>query len=174
MSDNPKALYPLDASLTLAESAPKWLAEHQHYIQPNTVKGYRNALEILIPSFPEIPVKSISIDHIRTYQKERNAKAGACMIISELSVLQMILKEAGEWSRLREFYKPLRVPRRGAGHSLTQEEEGRQVKSSVRELSPSPCPKINKAPVVPATNSLPAGFSSTFTFTGGFYVIGNA
>jgi hypothetical protein len=44
-----------------------------------------------------------------------------------------------------------------------QREEARvQVKTSVRELSPSTRPKINKAPV----------FSSSFTFTGGFYVTG--
>ena len=30
--------YPLDASLTFAAAAPKWLDAHQQYIRPNTLK----------------------------------------------------------------------------------------------------------------------------------------
>jgi hypothetical protein len=53
----------------------------------------------------------------------RSQVAVPSVINQELCNLQTILKQAGEWARLREFYKPLPVPRRGAGHSLTQEEE---------------------------------------------------
>jgi integrase len=116
-------LYPLDASLTLAEAAPKWLAAHQQYIRPNTLKGYRNSIRLLTSSLGAVLLKEMSIDHIREYQAQRSKKAGPCLVNSELIVLSQVLKQAGEWTRLREFYKPLRVPTRGAGHSLTQEEE---------------------------------------------------
>jgi integrase len=118
-------LYPLDASLTLAEAAPKWLAGHQQFIQPNTLKGYRNSIRLLTASLGEVLLKDISIEQIRRYQAQRSNKTGSYLVNGEISVLQMILKHAGEWSRIREFYKPLRVPSRGAGHSLTQEEETR-------------------------------------------------
>lgn len=118
-------LYPLDASLTLTEAAPKWLAGHQQFIQPNTLKGYRNSIRLLTASLGEVLLKDISIDHIRRYQAQRSKRTGSYLVNGELSVLQMILKHAGEWSRINEFYKPLRVPARGAGHSLTQEEETR-------------------------------------------------
>src|ERR1700678_121676 len=118
-------LYPLDASLTLAEAGPKWLAGHQQYIQPNTLKGYRNSIRLLTASLGELLLKDVSIDHIRAYQAQRSNRAGSYLINSELSVLQMILKHAGQWSRIKEFYKPFRVPARGAGHTLTQQQEQR-------------------------------------------------
>jgi integrase len=47
------------------------------------------------------------------------------LVNCELGVLQMILKQAGEWKRIEEFYKPLSVPRRGAGHSISSQQESR-------------------------------------------------
>jgi integrase len=120
-----QSIYPLDSSLTLAVAAPKWLAAHQQYIQPNTLKNYRNSIRLLTASLGEMRLKDIRIDYIRAYQAQRSMKAGSHLVNGELGVLQMILKQAGEWSRIKEFYKPLRVPTRGAGHSLTQEEEAR-------------------------------------------------
>ena len=35
----------------------------------------------------------------------------------------MILKECGEWDRIKKFYKPMRVPKRRGGHSISGEEE---------------------------------------------------
>lgn len=69
--------YPLDASLTLAEAGPKWLAGHQQYIQPNTLKGYRNSIRLLTAAMGELTLKDISSDHIRTYQAQRSKKAGS-------------------------------------------------------------------------------------------------
>ena len=117
--------YPLDASLTFAAAAPKWLDAHQQYIRPNTLRNYRACIKFLGASLGEVLLKDVRIDHIRAYQTERAKKAGSHLVNGELCVLQMILKQAGEWKRIAEFYKPLRVPTRGAGHSLTGEEEGR-------------------------------------------------
>ena len=49
--------------------------------------------------------------------------AGTYLINGELSVLQMIMKECGEWDRIKPFYKPMRVPKRRGGHSISGEEE---------------------------------------------------
>jgi integrase len=116
---------PLDASLTLADAAPKWLDQHQHYIRPNTIRNYIGAIKKLTESMGGTVLKDVAISQIRAYQVERVKTAGPYLINCELSVLQMILKESGQWKHIAEFYKPMRVPRRKAGHSLTQEEEQR-------------------------------------------------
>jgi integrase len=122
-ADNPRSNYPLDSSLTLAAAAPKWLASHHQYIRPNTIRNYRNAIRLLTESLGDILVKDVQIGHIRAYQAERGRKAGCYLINGEMSVLQMIMKEAGEWSRVKEFYKPMRVPKRRGGHSISSDEE---------------------------------------------------
>ena len=117
--------YPLDASLTLAEAAPKWLEEHSRFLKPNTIRGYKVALKPLHAFMGTLRLDEIDIGHFRQYQVARGDRAGCHVINGELGVLQMILREAGEWKRIVEFYKPIPVPTRGAGHSLTKEEEAR-------------------------------------------------
>ena len=95
-------LYPLDASLTLSAAAPQWLSAHQQYIQPNTLRNYRSSICLLTAAMGEVLLKDISIEHIRTYQAQRSKNAGSYLVNGEVSVLQMILKHAGEWSRIRE------------------------------------------------------------------------
>ena len=116
-------MYPLDASLTLAEAGPKWLEQHTRYIKPNTLRNYRACIKLLTAFIGDTPLKDIQIGHIRAYQTQRDKKAGCYLLNSEISVLQMILKEAGEWKRISEFYKPMRVPKRRGGHSISAEEE---------------------------------------------------
>jgi integrase len=116
-------MYPLDASLTLAEAGPKWLEQHTRYIKPNTLRNYRACIKLLTAFIGDPLVKDIDIGHIRAYQTERSAKAGHYLINGELSVLQMILKECGEWDRIKKFYKPMRVPKRRGGHSISADEE---------------------------------------------------
>jgi hypothetical protein len=88
-------IYPLDASLTLADAAPKWLEQHSRYIRPNTIRSYVGAIKKLIEVMGSALLKDIDISQIRAYQFERVKKAGPYLINGELRVLQMILKEAG-------------------------------------------------------------------------------
>jgi hypothetical protein len=116
-------LFPLDASLTLAEAGPKWLQEHQRYIKPNTLRNYTATLTVLRANLGDITVKDIHIGHIRAYQAERGKSVGAYQLNGEVSVLQMILKEARCWKPKADLYRPLKVPKRRAGHSISAEEE---------------------------------------------------
>jgi integrase len=119
-------LYPLDASLTLEQAAPKWLEEHSRYLKPNTIRNYRRAITLLNAFMGDLRLQEIDVSHFRRYQDIRKRRAVCCYLINgELGVLQMILRQAGEWKRIVEFYKPMPVPTRGAGHSLSQEEEQR-------------------------------------------------
>ena len=117
------SLFPLDASLTLAEAGPKWLDQHGRLLKSNTTRNYRAALKLLNACFGTVPLKDIDVGHFRQYQRTRGEVAGPYLINGELSVLQMILKECGEWDRIKPFYKPMRVPKRRGGHSISTEEE---------------------------------------------------
>jgi integrase len=118
-----QSIYPLDSSLTFAAAAPKWLKQHRRYIKPNTLRNYQAAAKLLAGFFGSIRLQEITVDHFRRYQEVRGENACAHSVNGELGVLQMILKQAGEWKRIEEFYEPLPVPRRRAGHSISSEQE---------------------------------------------------
>jgi integrase len=92
-------------------------------LKANTTHNYWAALKVLKASFGTLRLKDIDVGHLRRYQQARGEAAGPYLINSELSVLQQILKECGEWDRIKKFYKPMRVPKRRAGHSISADEE---------------------------------------------------
>jgi integrase len=115
--------YPFDSSIPMAEAGRRWLDQHKRNLKPSTIRVYNNALKALNQFLGDIAVGEINIFHIRNYQEMRSARAGANLINYELFVLQQILKHAGCWKFLQESYKPLRVQKRRAGHSITEEQE---------------------------------------------------
>lgn len=112
-------------SLPFSRAAQLWLDQHQRYIKPNTLKNYRAAIKLLSAFLGETIVKDVHIGHIRTYQAERSKKAGNYLLNCELSVLQMILKEARCWKPIAELYRPMHVPKRRGGHSISEDQERR-------------------------------------------------
>lgn len=110
-------------SLPFGRAAELWLEQHQRYIKPNTIRNYKASIKLLYASLGDVIVQDIHIGHIRAYQAERGKVAGPYLLNSELSVLQMILKEARCWKPLADLYRPMRVPKRRGGHSISAEEE---------------------------------------------------
>jgi integrase len=115
---------PLSSMLFCSASA-FWFEQHSRYIKPNTAKNYAGALKVLRKFFGETVLRDITIADVRRYQDERRTHAGATLLNSEMSVFQMILKEARLWKAIEDDYRPLPIPRRGAGHSLSKEDEER-------------------------------------------------
>ncbi len=111
------------SSMPFSEASAFWLEQHKRYIKPNTLRNYQKAIVLLAANLGDVLVKDIHIDHVRTYQAERGKKAGAYLLNSEISVLQMVMKEARCWKPIAELYKPMRVPKRRGGHSISAEEE---------------------------------------------------
>jgi integrase len=107
------------------EAAQSWIAEHQRYIKPRTVKSYSDAIKALSPFFGNIPLNEIQLAHVRQYQDVRLETITPGVINRELGVFQQILREFDEWKRLESRYRRLIVTRQRAGHSLTTEEEQR-------------------------------------------------
>lgn len=110
-------------SLPFPRAAELWLEQHKRYIKPNTLRNYLAAIKLLHGCLGDVLVKDIHIGHIRAYQAERGKIAGPYLLNSEVGVLQMILKEARCWKPLADLYKPLRVPKRRGGHSISADEE---------------------------------------------------
>jgi integrase len=110
-------------SLPFPRAAELWIEQHKRYIKLNTFKNYRAAIKLLTASLGDVLVKDIHIGHVRAYQAERSKKAGPYLLNMEVSVLQMILKEARCWKPIADLYKPLRVPKRRGGHSISADEE---------------------------------------------------
>lgn len=111
------------SSLPFARAAQLWLGQHQRYIKANTLRNYEAARKLLSRYFGDTLVRDIHVGHIREYQAERSKRAGAYLVNGEISVLQMILKEAKCWKEIAELYRPMPVPKRRAGHSLSADEE---------------------------------------------------
>jgi integrase len=110
-------------SLPFRRAADLWLDAHKHYIKPNTLRNYTATVKVLQANRGNTVVKEIHIGHIRAYQAERGKSVGAYQLNGEVSVLQMILKEARCWKPIADLYKPIRVPKRRGGHSISAEEE---------------------------------------------------
>jgi integrase len=115
---------PLSA-MTFPAASSVWLEQHSRYIKANTLKNYTAAVKLLTAFLGDKPLCDITITDIRRYQDERGQKAGNGLVNCEMSVLQQILKEARLWKTIEDDYKALPVSRRGAGHSLNQEDEER-------------------------------------------------
>lgn len=110
-------------SLPFPRAAELWLDQHQRYIKPNTLRNYRACVKLLTAFLGDTVLKEIHIGHIRAYQAERGKKAGPYLLNTELSVLQMILKEARCWKAIADLYRPMKVPKRRGGHSISADEE---------------------------------------------------
>jgi hypothetical protein len=94
------------SSMPFSEASAFWLEQHRRYIKPNTLKNYQAALRLLAANLGDVIVQDIHIRHIRAYQVERGKKAGAYLLNTEISVLQMVLKEARCWKPIADLYKP--------------------------------------------------------------------
>lgn len=114
------------------EAAQFWFNEHRRYIAARTQRDYRQYIVALLPFFGKCTMRDIHIGHLREYQDWRAQSACNTRINMELSTVQQILKEANLWSVIAPLYKPLPVPREGAGRAMTPEEERRMYAACFR------------------------------------------
>jgi integrase len=111
--------------LPFRRASELWLEQHRRYIKPNTLRSYVFAVKVLNDYFGDLIVRKIHIGHVRQYQQDRAHRAGAYRINGELSCFAMVLKEAKCWKPIEELYRPMPVPKRRAGHSISADEERR-------------------------------------------------
>jgi integrase len=111
--------------LTFSGAFDAWLEQHKRYIKPNTLRSYLCARKPLVEFLGDVLVRDVRLDHLRQYQDKRSERACNTKVNYELSALQQVMKEAGCWDAIAKLYKPLRVPKSRAGHSLSVDEEQR-------------------------------------------------
>jgi len=117
--------------LKFSEAAPCWLETRKPYLRPRTIDGLTLHISQLAKFFGELPLHKIHIAHIRDYQAARaenrsglwTRRCGASIIRHELSTLQSILRRAGEWSKIKDFYEPPKLPRRSKPKVLSDRQE---------------------------------------------------
>jgi integrase len=113
----------LDPSTPFSEAADTWL--QQHDCKPSTRVTYGKNLIPLKAFFQQMPLESIHIGNVRSYQDERQNQVSRSMVNIELGIFRQILDEAGVWEPniKAKKYKRLRVPKRRGGHALKEEDE---------------------------------------------------
>jgi integrase len=111
-------------------AAKRWLWDHSQYIEPRTIKDYRQYIKSLDKFFHDLRLNQITIGHIRVYQRSRAAKAGAGRVNMEISTLQQILKNSNLWHEIAPLYKPLPTKREGAGRPYSAEEKALLLKTA--------------------------------------------
>jgi hypothetical protein len=104
----------------LAEVWPLWW-EQKLEISPKTARCYKEYSRHLKAFFGPLKLSDIHIGNLVAYRSSR-VTAGPGLINHELNCLSQILDSAGLWAPIAKFYKPLRVPKRGPGQALLQEE----------------------------------------------------
>lgn len=118
--------YPLNPLLTFEVAAQRWLESHSNSIRPSTIRCYKQYVASLSEFFRGMRLSEIDTDKIREYQQWRSKRACPTRLNGEIaSVLRAVLKHAGLWKHLEEFYKPQRAEFRRAGHSITLDDERR-------------------------------------------------
>jgi len=106
---------------TLAEVWTIWWERKQQQISAKTQRCYREYSRSLLSFFGAMKLEDIYLENIVSYRTSR-VSAGPGLINHEVNCLSQILDSAGLWAPIAKFYKPLRIPNRGPGQALIQEE----------------------------------------------------
>lgn len=146
----------ISPSLSFRTAAALWLESRSfsatpgaisaRYIRDTTEQTYKQYVSSLNLFFSELPLTEIHLGHLRQYQEARvtgrepfirkrrpnkNEELKSCPASpkkanQELSILKMILRRAGVWSKeMSEFYQPFRVDVSDVRRALTHEERKR-------------------------------------------------
>jgi integrase len=108
------------AEWTVEQAAKRWVDDHAAHL--NSEKGQRNERSLLRQISAHLgarKVKSITLDTLKTYQRERSQHVGARIINLELRILVNVLKEANLWSPIGTHYKPLKEHESEIGRALS-------------------------------------------------------
>jgi len=108
---------------TFRDAARLWL-DSRKSISPRTRIDYQQYLRALMPHFGELRLEQIdSIELVNRYREARQKTTGPMRINHELNALSQILRRAGVWAKIADWYEPLPVPRHGPGRALSAEQQ---------------------------------------------------
>jgi integrase len=107
-------------SLSLVAAADVWLAgKISKCLLPKTIECCQGQIHALTKFFGDMPLVDFHAGSLKAYQMartqgagvfEQNGPAGASCVNHELNALQQILRRAGLWTPIADYYAPLREP----------------------------------------------------------------
>jgi integrase len=121
------------AALPFPVAAELWMEEQSLYWKPATKRSYRGYLRRLKLFFGEMKLNEIHIGNIREYQKAHIEKITNAAINHDTNTLSQMLRKAGLWEPIAEFYRPLTLPRWSPPRVLTEQEEDAFFKIAARD-----------------------------------------
>jgi integrase len=107
------------ADWRVEQGAARWV--QQHAARLNSEKAQRNEQSLLRQLTRRLgtrKLKSITLDDLKDYQRDRRKEVGERAINLELQILVSVLKEANLWAPISEHYKRLREPESEIGQAL--------------------------------------------------------
>lgn len=118
-------------NLKFSAAAKIWLATREDDLRPRPFYLVKQHIKHLSVFFGDMPLKSIHIGHIQSFQKERMHNigqkwprpCGASYLNHETSTLQQILDSAGEWDKMKRFFKAKPQPRWKPPKVMSDEQE---------------------------------------------------
>lgn len=107
-------------SLSLFAAADVWLAgKISKCLRPKTIECCQGQLHALKKFFGDMPLADFHAGSFKAYQLARtqgmgvfaeNGPAGSSCVNHELNALQQILRRAGLWTAIADYYSPLKEP----------------------------------------------------------------
>jgi integrase len=99
------------SAMGLLEAGELWLSgKHWKRRKPKTIECNEGYLRNLVRFFGDIPLKAIHAGSLLSYQLEREKTVGASAINHEINALSQILRQAGLWLALKDYYAPIKEP----------------------------------------------------------------
>jgi integrase len=108
------------AEWMVEQAATRWV--EQHAARLNSEKAQRNEQSLLRQLSRRLgtrKLKSINLDDLKDYQRNRRKEVGQRTINLELQILVSVLKEAKLWAPISEHYKRLKEPDSEIGQALS-------------------------------------------------------
>jgi integrase len=111
------------AEWMVEQAATRWVEQHAAHL--NSEKAQRNEQSLLRQLTRRLgtrKLKSITLDDLKDYQRDRRKEVGERAINLELQILVSVLKEANLWAPISEHYKRLKEPESEIGQALSLEQ----------------------------------------------------
>lgn len=108
-----------------SEAYPVWLEQKRIYNRESTINCYQDYLSRLNKFFGPIVLKDIHIGHIQEYQRIYRAAYHPASVNHDINTLSQILRKAGLWAAISEYYRPLPLPETDPPKVMSESEEER-------------------------------------------------
>lgn len=98
-------------SMGLREAGQLWLIQKTwKRRKPKTIECSKGHLKALLAFFGDMPLTEFHPGSLLAYQEHRMKTVGASAINHEVNALAQMLRQAGLWAKLRDYYGPIPEP----------------------------------------------------------------